>query len=92
MAGPTIQLAGGGGRRIGGHHPCMIVAEIGQNHQGDVDIAKQMIDMAKVSGSARPSRAARCVHTETLTYFRDPGSHFWVPTTENGGVGRVLSC
>ena len=48
MAGPTIQLAGGSGRRIGGDHPCLIVAEIGQNHQGDVNIARQMIDMAKV--------------------------------------------
>ena len=48
MAGPTIQLAGGCRRRVGGDHPCLIVAEIGQNHQGDVGIAKQMIDMAKV--------------------------------------------
>ncbi|KAF0309743.1 Sialic acid synthase [Amphibalanus amphitrite] len=51
MSGPTIQLAGGSGRRIGGHHPCLIVAEIGQNHQGDVDIAKRMIDMAKRCGA-----------------------------------------
>lgn len=40
------------GRMIGGNHPCFIIAEIGQNHQGDVDIAKKMIKMAKV-GKAR---------------------------------------
>lgn len=33
---------------IGGNHPCFIIAEIGQNHQGDIEIAKKMIKMAKV--------------------------------------------
>lgn len=36
------------GRMIGGSHPCFIIAEIGQNHQGDIEIAKKMIKMAKV--------------------------------------------
>eukprot|EP00064_Thunnus_orientalis_P019178 superscaffoldBa00004681_g19292 len=35
------------GRMIGGNHPCFIIAEIGQNHQGDIEIAKKMIKMAK---------------------------------------------
>ncbi|XP_015704980.1 sialic acid synthase [Coturnix japonica] len=39
------------GRRIGGDHPCFIIAEIGQNHQGDLDIAKRMIRMAKECGA-----------------------------------------
>lgn len=33
---------------IGGSNPCFIIAEIGQNHQGDIEIAKKMIKMAKV--------------------------------------------
>lgn len=33
---------------IGGNNPCFIIAEIGQNHQGDIEIAKKMIKMAKV--------------------------------------------
>lgn len=37
------------GRMIGGNNPCFIIAEIGQNHQGDIEIAKKMIKMAKVS-------------------------------------------
>ncbi|XP_037093484.1 sialic acid synthase-like [Pollicipes pollicipes] len=49
MSGPTIHLADG--RCIGGDAPCFIVAEIGQNHQGDVAIAKQLIDAAKRSGA-----------------------------------------
>jgi len=40
---PTIQL----GRKIAGSgHPAYIIAEIGINHQGDVQIAKQLIEAA----------------------------------------------
>ncbi|XP_044299927.1 sialic acid synthase [Varanus komodoensis] len=39
------------GRPIGGDHPCFIIAEIGQNHQGDLGIAKQMIRVAKECGA-----------------------------------------
>uniref|UniRef100_A0A3Q3ESK4 N-acetylneuraminate-9-phosphate synthase n=1 Tax=Labrus bergylta TaxID=56723 RepID=A0A3Q3ESK4_9LABR len=39
------------GRMIGGNHPCFIIAEIGQNHQGDIEIAKKMIQMAKDCGA-----------------------------------------
>ncbi|XP_012686810.1 N-acetylneuraminic acid synthase a [Clupea harengus] len=39
------------GRMIGGNHPCFIIAEIGQNHQGDIEIAKKMIKLAKDSGA-----------------------------------------
>uniref|UniRef100_A0A8C6WWB9 N-acetylneuraminate-9-phosphate synthase n=1 Tax=Neogobius melanostomus TaxID=47308 RepID=A0A8C6WWB9_9GOBI len=38
-------------RMIGGSHPCYIIAEIGQNHQGDIEIAKKMIKMAKDCGA-----------------------------------------
>ncbi|KAI7810533.1 N-acetylneuraminic acid synthase a [Triplophysa rosa] len=39
------------GRKIGGNHPCFIIAEIGQNHQGDIEIAKEMIKMTKDCGA-----------------------------------------
>ncbi|KAI4800199.1 hypothetical protein KUCAC02_013433 [Chaenocephalus aceratus] len=39
------------GRMIGGTNPCFIIAEIGQNHQGDIKIAKKMIKMAKDCGA-----------------------------------------
>ncbi|RVE75649.1 hypothetical protein OJAV_G00000890 [Oryzias javanicus] len=39
------------GRMIGGDHPCFIIAEIGQNHQGNIEIAKKMIKVAKDSGA-----------------------------------------
>lgn len=38
-------------RLIGDGHPTFIVAEIGINHNGDLDIAKQLIDVAKWAGA-----------------------------------------
>ena len=35
---------------LGDGHPCFIVAEIGINHNGDIDVAKKLIDLAKFSG------------------------------------------
>lgn len=35
--------------RVGDNNPCFIIAEVGQNHQGDIEIAKQLIKAAKVS-------------------------------------------
>lgn len=43
----TVQI---GNRLVGEGHPVYIVAEIGINHNGDVDIAKRLIDAAKLSG------------------------------------------
>uniref|UniRef100_A0A8C7MAY4 N-acetylneuraminic acid synthase a n=1 Tax=Oncorhynchus kisutch TaxID=8019 RepID=A0A8C7MAY4_ONCKI len=39
------------GRMFGGSNPCFIIAEIGQNHQGDIEIAKKMTKMAKDCGT-----------------------------------------
>lgn len=40
-----------GNRNVGPGHPCFVVAEIGINHNGDLDIAKQMIDAAVHAGA-----------------------------------------
>jgi N-acetylneuraminate synthase len=40
-----------GDRLIGDGHPTFVVGEIGINHNGDLDIAKQLIDVAKWSGA-----------------------------------------
>jgi N-acetylneuraminate synthase len=39
-----------GGRLVGDGHPTYIIAEIGLNHNGDIQIAKQLIDIAAVFG------------------------------------------
>jgi N-acetylneuraminate synthase len=38
------------GRTIGNKNPCYVVAEIGINHNGDLDLAKRLIDVAVSSG------------------------------------------
>ena len=43
VAQPTIEIAG---RKIGLEHPPLVIAEIGINHEGDVQKAKQMVDDA----------------------------------------------
>jgi sialic acid synthase len=44
----TIKL---GSRTVGAGHPTYIIAEIGINHQGDVEIAKKLIDEAADAGA-----------------------------------------
>ena len=48
------------GRMIGVDHPVFIIAEIGQNHQGDITIAKKMIsaygDCVKFQKSSLPDK------------------------------------
>jgi N-acetylneuraminate synthase len=39
-----------GNKIVGIGQPCYIIAEIGINHNGDLDIAKKLIDLAKLSG------------------------------------------
>lgn len=39
------------GRAIGKGHPTYVIAEIGNNHNGDVDLAKRLVDMAHEAGA-----------------------------------------
>ena len=39
-----------GNRWVGDDHPCFIIAEIGINHNGDVDLAKRLISIAVGAG------------------------------------------
>jgi N-acetylneuraminate synthase len=38
-----------GNTMVGDGYPCYIIAEIGINHNGDIEIAKKLIDLAKLS-------------------------------------------
>ena len=39
-----------GNHIIGDGHPCYIIAEIGINHNGDIDLAKKLVDVAVMTG------------------------------------------
>jgi N-acetylneuraminate synthase/sialic acid synthase len=46
---PTVRLRGG--RTIGAGHPCFVVAEIGNNHQGELEVALRMVEEAAAAGA-----------------------------------------
>ncbi|NPV57483.1 MAG: N-acetylneuraminate synthase [Anaerolineae bacterium] len=64
-----------GGRSIGDGHPAYVVAEIGINHNGDVAIAKEMIQAAKHAGVDAVKFQKRtpevCVPPEQQSQMRD---------------------
>jgi N-acetylneuraminate synthase len=39
-----------GSRPVGDGHPCYVLAEIGINHNGDVELAKKLVDVAVLAG------------------------------------------
>ena len=47
-ANPRVAVIGE--RPVGDGHPCFVVAEIGINHNGSLDIARQLIDAAHAAG------------------------------------------
>ena len=53
MAPHTFRI---GGHLIGEGQPVFIIAEAGVNHNGDLDLAHQLIDVAARSGAGRPGQ------------------------------------
>jgi N-acetylneuraminate synthase len=51
-----------GNRLIGDEQPCFIVAEIGINHNGDIDLAKRLISVAVAAGCDAVKFQKRTVH------------------------------
>jgi sialic acid synthase SpsE len=47
-ARPEIEI---GGRRVGSGHPAYVIAEAGANHNRDLDLARQLIDVAAEAGA-----------------------------------------
>jgi N-acetylneuraminate synthase len=64
-----------GGRRVGPGYPVYIVAEIGINHNGDLDIAKRLIDAAKRAGCGavkfQKRTPEKCVPLDQRDTMRD---------------------
>jgi N,N'-diacetyllegionaminate synthase len=47
-SGPALSV---GERRVSADEPCFVIAEIGVNHNGDVDLAARLIDVAADAGA-----------------------------------------
>jgi N-acetylneuraminate synthase len=60
-----------GSRTIGGGRPTYVVAEIGLNHNGDVEIAKQLIDVAADAGADAVKFQKRTPDLATPAHMRD---------------------
>ena len=64
-----------GNRQIGDGHPVFIIAEIGVNHNGDMDVAEKLIDVAVEAGCDAVKFQKRtpelCVPPEQQSVLRD---------------------
>ncbi|KOB75405.1 Sialic acid synthase, partial [Operophtera brumata] len=59
--------------KIGGSNPCFIIAEVGQNHQGDIGIAKKLIKAAKDAGASCVKFQKTCLNEKfTKKYLERP--------------------
>lgn len=64
------------GRAIGAGNPCYIIAEIGQNHQGDLYHAVRLIQMAESCGvDAVKLQARDCIEEFSAERLRQPYQH-----------------
>ncbi|WP_431798481.1 N-acetylneuraminate synthase family protein [Microbacterium kunmingense] len=60
-----------GSRVIGGGHPAYLIGEIGLNHNGDVEIAKRLIDVAADAGVDAVKFQKRTPEISTPEHIRD---------------------
>lgn len=59
------------GRPVGPGHPVYVIAEIGLNHNGDVEVAKRLIDVAADAGADAVKLQKRTPELATPAHMRD---------------------
>jgi N-acetylneuraminate synthase len=78
-----------GDKTVGGRHPCYVVAEIGINHNGDLDLARRLIDVAVSAGCDAVKFQKRTVDVVyTAEELARPRENPFGPT--NGDLKRGL--
>lgn len=64
-----------GNREIGNGHPVFVIAEIGINHNGSIDVARRLIDGAVLAGADavkfQKRTPEKCVHPDEWYQERD---------------------
>src|SRR6059058_6576190 len=90
------------GIEVGDDNPCYVIAEVGHNHQGDVDLAKRLIDAAKECGVQAvklQKRSNRTLYTREfyeqpydneLSFGRTYGEHREALELDNDEYGELL--
>jgi sialic acid synthase SpsE len=72
-----------GERRIGDGEPCYFVAEIGLNHNGDINIAKSLVDVAVKAGADAVKMQKRNIDCLIIKEWRDK------PYTGDNSFGKT---
>jgi len=60
-----------GSREVGPGHPVYLIAEIGLNHNGDVELAKQLVDVAADAGAQAVKFQKRTPEISTPEHMRE---------------------
>ena len=77
------------GKVVGNGHPCYVVAEIGINHNGDLSLAKKLIDVAVAAGCSAVKFQKRTVEVVyTAAELAKPRENPF--GTTNGDLKRAL--
>src|SRR4051794_6024378 len=85
-AGGTVRI---GNRPVGHSQPCYVIAEIGINHNGDIDLAKRLISVAVAAGCDAVKFQKRTVDVVyTAEELAKPRENPFGPT--NGDLKRGL--
>ena len=65
------------GFKINDQSDCYVIAEIGHNHQGDLEQCKKMFTVAKERGQAAEARQPRPVHPGDVRLALSASQQLW---------------
>lgn len=74
---PEVEIAG---RKLGPGHPCFIIAEAGVNHNGDLDMARRLVDVAVESGA--DAVKFQTFKADRLVTLEAPKAEYQMSTTD----------
>jgi N,N'-diacetyllegionaminate synthase len=77
------------GRRIGDGSPAFVVAEAGVNHNGDIDLARRLVDAA--AGAGADAVKFQTFRTDALVTADAPKAGYQAETTGEGGQRAMLA-